>query len=341
MPSKESKKDMNTAKKDLAKKFGDGAVVILGEEEPIPVECISTGLISLDYAIRRPNAEKGMPIGGIPKGRITELFGPEGGGKSSLLMKIIAQMMKVSKRYAAYVDVEHTFDPIYARDLGVDTKNLAISQPSCGEEALDIVDTLVKSDAVDIVVVDSVAMLTPKVEIEAEIGDAHVGARARLVSQAIAKLVPVLQHHDVAVVFLNQLRDIIGFTGYGATTNTPCGRSLKHNASLRIEIKRMGMLKISDRNVGAQTKFRIAKNKLGSPFNETKVDLIFGRGFCEAGDLIDFGVEVGALRKSGATFEFAWSEEKFTNGREAFRKNLLESATLSLALQQEILKRVA
>jgi len=340
MPTKDAKKDLNVARKDLAKKFGDGAVMILGEEEPIPVECVSTGLLSLDYAIRRPNAEKGVSIGGIPKGRITELFGQEGSGKSTLVMKVIAEMMKVSKRYAALVDVEHTFDPVYGQALGIDTANLAISQPSCGEEALDIVDTLVKSDAVDIVVVDSVAMLTPKVEIEAEIGDSHVAARARLVSQAVAKLVPVLAGHNVAVVFINQLRDIIGFTGYGATTNTPCGRSLKHNASLRIEVKRMGMLKISDRIVGAQTKFRIAKNKLGSPFNETKADLMFGRGFCGAGDLIDFGVEVGALKKSGATFEFGWSEEKFTAGREAFRKALLESAELYQQLQKEIVNRL-
>lgn len=340
MPDKEVKKDLKDARADIKKKFGDGAIMLMGEEEPLAVEVISTGLMSLDYNIRCPDPTRNIPIGGIPKGRVTEIFGPDGGGKTTLLKKIIANAQGICKRYCALIDSEHTFDPEYARKLGVDVDSLLISQPGCGEEALEIADTLIKSNAVDLVAVDSAAMLTPKAEIEGEIGDAHVGGRARLLSQALSKFVSIIPKYDVAVIFTNQLRDKIGFTGYGPTTETPCGRSLKHNASLRIEIKRMGMLKISDRIVGVQTKFRIAKNKLGSPFKETKADLIFGRGFCPAGDLIDFGVEFGALSKSGASFECVWSKERFVSGREAFRKTLLENVVLYQQLEQEILKKL-
>lgn len=336
MPTKQAKSDLRDARKDLAKKFGDGAVMVLGEEESIAVPVVSTGLLSLDCAIRRPDPAKGVPLGGFPRGRITELFGSEGGGKSTLLMQIIAQANLICKRYAALVDVEHSFDEIYARALGVDVDNLIVSQPECGEEALEIVDTLVKSGSVDLVAVDSAAMLTPRSEIEGEMGDAHVGGRARLLTQAISKLVPVLQKHDVAVIFLNQLREKIGFNGYGPNTDTPCGRSLKHNASLRVEIKRLGMLKISDKIVGARTRFRIAKNKLGRPFLEAQADLIFGRGFCRQGDLIDYGVELGALKKAGASYEFG--DEKFTRGREVLRQSLIENMELAQRIEQAILK---
>lgn len=336
MPTKQAKSDLKDARKDLAKKFGEGAVMVLGEEESIAVPVVSTGLLSLDCAIRRPDLEKGVSLGGLPLGRITELFGSEGSGKSTLSMQLIAKANQTCKRYVALVDVEHTFDEIYAAKLGVDVENLIVSQPGCGEEALDVADTLIKSGAVDLVVIDSVAMLTPKAEIEGEIGDSHVGGRARLVTQAISKLVPILQKCDTAVVFINQLREKIGFNGYGPTTDTPCGRSLKHNASLRIEIKRLGMLKIGDKIVGARTRFRVAKNKLGSPFKEAQADLIFGRGFCRQGDLIDYGVELGALKKAGASYEFG--DEKFTRGREVLRQSLIENMELAQRIEQAILK---
>lgn len=340
MPTKDAKAGLKDARKDIQKKFGDGAVVLLGEEEPSHVPVITTGLLSLDYNIRHPNAEIGKEIGGIPRGRITELFGSEGGGKSTLLMQIFGYASRVSKRYCGLIDSEHTFDPEYAARLGVDIPNLAVSQPSCGEEALQIAETLIKSGSIDMLAIDSAAMLTPKAEIEGEIGDSHVGGRARLITQALSKLVPVITSHDVAVVFVNQLREQIGFSGWGDGTNTPGGRSLKHNASLRIEVRRVGMLKISEKIVGGRVRFRIAKNKLGAPFQETQADLIFGDGFSHEGDLIDFGVARGALRKSGATFEFGWSDERFTGGREAFRKVLLENIELAQTLEQEILKRL-
>lgn len=336
MPTKQAKSDLKDARRDLEKKFGPGTVMVLGEEEPVAVEVIPTGLLSLDFNIRRPDQARGVPIGGLPRGRITELFGSEGGGKSTLSMQVIAKANQICKRYVALVDVEHTFDEIYAAKLGVDVENLIVSQPGCGEEALDVADTLIKSGAVDLVVIDSVAMLTPKAEIEGEIGDSHVGGRARLVTQAISKLVPILQKCDTAVVFINQLREKIGYSGYGDPYDTPCGRSLKHNASLRIEIRRIGMLKISDKIVGARTRFRVAKNKLGSPFKETQGDLIFGRGFCREGDLIDFGVEMGVLKKAGASYEF--EDEKFIRGREVLRQNLIENLELAQRVEQAILK---
>jgi recombination protein RecA len=327
LPTKEARKDLKDARVDLKKKFGDGAVVLLGEEEPSHVPVITTGLISLDYAIRHPDPAEQRLIGGIPRGRITELFGPEGGGKSTLLMQIFGHASKVSKRYCALIDSEHTFDPDYAARLGVDVPNLVVSQPSCGEEALEIADRLIRSGSMDLVAIDSAAMITPKAEIEGEMGDAHVGGRARLLTQVISKLVPMITSHDVAVIFINQLREQIGYSGYGDGTNTPGGRSLKHNASLRIEVRRIGMLKISDKIVGGRVRFRIAKNKLGNPFQDTQADLIFGQGFSYEGDLIDFAVERGVMKKAGATYEFG--EEKWVRGREALRQVLIEDSDLA------------
>ena len=267
------------------------------------------------------------------------MFGPEGGGKSTLLLQIIGNVQRQSKRYCALIDSEHAFDPNYAASLGVDTDNLVVSQPGCGEEALDIAEGLIKSEATDLVAIDSAAMLTPRSEIEGEIGDSHVGGRARLVTQALSRLISIIPKYEVAVVFINQLRDIIGFSGYGDGTNTPCGRSLKHNASLRIEVKRIAALKIGDKIVGNRTRFRIAKVKIGgSPYQQTEADMLYGSGFSREGDLIDFGVSRDVLKKSGAKYEF--EDLEFTRGRESFRTAMLAEAELADRIYAAILTQL-
>jgi len=322
--------------KESEKKHGAGAVMLLGESEPVKVEVIPTGLVSLDYCIRQP--KDGIGMGGIPIGRVTELYGVESSGKSTLLLQVIGHAQRRFKRYCALIDSEHAFDPNYARSLGVDVENLVMSQPQCGEEALDIAESLIKSDVVDLLAVDSAAMLTPRAEIEGEIGDSHPGSRARMLTQALSRLVGILQNHHVAVVFINQLRDKIGFSGYGDPTMTPCGRSLKHNASLRIEVRRLGALKLSEKIVGFRTRFRIAKNKLGPPAKETQADMLFGQGFSYYGDLIDFAVERGVMKKAGATFELG--QQKFTRGREALREHLLENHEWRTALVEALMADV-
>lgn len=336
MPTKEANKNRKEAFKDVHKKFGSGSVVLLGEQEPSSVPVIPTGLISLDYNIRHPNPVRDIALGGIPRGRITEMFGPEGGGKSTLLLRLFAQARTYCKRYCALIDTEHAFDPKYAEALGVDIDNLVVAQPSCGEEALEIANTLIESDSVDVLGIDSAAMLTARADLEAEMGDIKVGSRARLVTQALSKFIVTVPKHEVAVIFVNQVREQIGYSGYGDGTNTPCGRSLKHNASLRIETRRIGMLKISDKVVGGRIRFRIVKSRLDGPYRDSQTDLIFGEGFSAEGDLIDFAVERGVIKKSGATFE--WSGGKFTRGREAFREMLVSDPQIAQGITATVME---
>jgi recombination protein RecA len=309
----------------VEKQFGKGAVMTLGDDEDAePVSAISTGSLALDLA---------TGIGGIPRGRIVEIYGPESSGKTTLALHAIAQAQRAGGT-AAFVDAEHALDVAYARGVGVETEKLLISQPDTGEQALDITEMLVRSGAVDLVVIDSVAALTPKAELEGEMGDAHMGLQARLMSQALRKLTAVAYRGGTTLVFLNQLRQKIGVT-FGSPETTTGGNALKFYASMRFDVRRIGQVKIGDEPVGGRTRVKVVKNKCAPPFTEAEFEIRWGIGIDATSELIDLGIARGLIDKSGNHLSFAGSA--LGNGRERSRESLAQSQELRNTLRQAIM----
>ena len=308
----------------VEKQFGKGAVMTLGEdEETEPVSAISTGSLALDLA---------TGIGGIPRGRIVEIYGPESSGKTTLALHAIAQAQRAGGT-AAFIDAEHALDVAYARGVGVETEKLLISQPDTGEQALDITEMLVRSGAVDLVVIDSVAALTPKAELEGEMGDSHMGLQARLMSQALRKLTAVAYRGGTSLVFLNQLRQKIGVT-FGSPETTTGGNALKFYASMRFDVRRIGQVKVGDEPVGGRTRVKVAKNKCAPPFTEAEFEIRWGIGIDALSELLDLGIARGLIDKSGNHLSFAGSP--LGNGRERSRDTLASNADLQNTLRQAI-----
>lgn len=313
MATQEKERAIDAAFKQIEKQFGKGAIMRLGEERAeVAIEAIPTGSLALDAA---------LGIGGVPRGRVVEIFGPEAGGKTTLALHIIAEAQKRGG-VAAFIDAEHALDPAYSRHLGVDTDNLLISQPDTGEQALEIAEVLVRSGGVDVIVVDSVAALVPKAEIEGEMGDAHVGLQARLMSQALRKLTGVISKSRTCSVFVNQIRYKIGVM-FGSPTTTPGGLALKFHSSVRMEIRRIASIKVGENTVGSRTRVRVVKNKLAPPFKDAEFDIYYGEGISREGDLLDLAVANGVVEKSGTWFSY--KGDRLGQGRENVRAFLKEN----------------
>lgn len=325
--SNEKAKALEQAISQIEKQFGKGTIMKFSERPVQDVAAIPTGSVSLDIAIG---------VGGIPRGRIVELFGPESSGKTTLAQHIIAELQKAGGN-AAFIDAEHALDPEYARKIGVDIDNLLISQPDSGEQALDIAETLVRSGAIDIIVIDSVAALVPRAEIEGEMGDAHVGLQARLMSQALRKLTAISSRSRTAVIFINQLREKIGVM-FGNPETTPGGRALKFYASLRLDIRRTETLKRGEEAVGNRVKVKVVKNKVAPPFGLANFDIIFGEGISKEGDILDLGAEHGLVEKTGAWF--AYQGQRIGQGREAAKAFLKENREIAQALEQALREKL-
>ncbi|MBQ7675651.1 MAG: recombinase RecA [Campylobacter sp.] len=318
------KKTLDAALKSIDKAFGKGTLVRLGDKQVEPIDSISTGSVGLDIA---------LGIGGVPKGRIVEIYGPESSGKTTLTLHIIAECQKAGG-ICAFVDAEHALDVKYAANLGVDTDNLYVSQPDFGEQALDIVETLARSGAIDLIVVDSVAALTPKTEIEGDMGDTHVGLQARLMSQALRKLTGVVHKMGTTVIFINQIRMKIGQMGYGSPETTTGGNALKFYASVRIDIRKIATLKQNEESIGNRVKAKVVKNKVAPPFKVAEFDVMFGEGISSEGEIIDYGVKLDIVDKSGAWFSY--KDTKLGQGRENSKAFLKENKEV----REEILNAI-
>lgn len=307
---------------NIEKTYGKGSIMKLGDGVINEIESIPTGALSLDYA---------LGIGGIPRGRVTEIYGPESSGKTTLCLHVVAEAQKAGGM-AAFIDAEHALDVNYAKRLGVDTGNLLISQPDFGEQALEITDTLVRSNALDIIVIDSVAALVPRSEIEGEMGDATMAVQARLMSQALRKLTGAISKSKTAVIFINQLRSKIGVM-FGNPETTTGGNALKFYASLRLDIRRIAAIKDGTDVIGNRTRVKIVKSKVAPPFKEVEFDILYNEGISKSGDLIDLGTNIGIIKKSGAWFTF---EEDRYQGREQFRQKVVEDQKLYAKLQKDV-----
>lgn len=307
----------------IKQRFGDGAIMRLGEAKTMEVDSVPTGCLSLDLA---------LGIGGVPRGRIIEIFGPESSGKTTLAQHIVAEVQKLGG-LAAFVDAEHALDPEYAQKIGVNINELFISQPDTGEQALEIVETLVRSNAVDVIVVDSVAALTPRAEIEGDMGDSHMGLQARLMSQALRKLAAIVSKSKTTVIFINQIRMKIGVM-FGNPETTPGGNALKFYASVRIDIRRSAQIKQGEQIVGNRTKVKIVKNKVAPPFRTCEFDIMYNEGISIAGDLLDLSVPYGILKKSGSNYYFG--EEKLGLGRENAKLYLREHPEVQATIRTQI-----
>lgn len=322
---KEKLKALQMALSQIEKSYGKGAVMRLGEKGvSVEVEAIPTGSLSLDIA---------TGIGGVPRGRVVEIFGPEGSGKTTLALSIIAQAQK-NGGLCAFIDTEHALDPSYARDLGVEVENLYISQPDTGEQALDIAEIMTRSGALDVFVVDSVAALVPRVEVEGEMGEAQIGVQARLMSQALRKLASVIHKSQTCAIFTNQIRYKIGVGAFANPETTPGGLALKFYASLRLEIRRIGSLKKGDETIGNRTKVKVVKNKLAPPFKEAEFDIIYGKGILREGEIIDLGVDLGIIQKSGTWLSYG--EVKLGQGREQAIDFLSKNPKISQEIENKI-----
>ena len=317
-------KSLDLAIKQIDKQFGKGTILRFGDKEIEPIESISTGSIGLDIA---------LGIGGVPKGRIIEIYGPESSGKTTLTLHIIAQCQK-NGGICAFVDAEHALDPGYAKNLGVDIDNLYISQPDFGEQALDVVETLARSGAVDLIVVDSVAALTPKNEIDGEMGDQHVGLQARLMSQALRKLTGVVHKMGATVIFINQIRMKIGAMGYGTPETTTGGNALKFYASVRLDVRKVATLKQSEQPIGNRTRVKVVKNKVAPPFKQAEFDVMYGEGVSREGEIIDYGIKLDIIEKSGAWLSY--NNAKLAQGRENAKAKLKEDSALSDEINAKI-----
>jgi recombination protein RecA len=324
-PAADKKKALETCLAQIDKTYGKGTVMRLGQNTGIVVESIPTGSLSLDLA---------LGIGGVPKGRIIEVYGPESSGKTTLALHVVAEAQKRGGE-VAYIDAEHAMDPSYARALGVDIDSMLISQPDTGEQGLEICEALVRSGAIDVVVVDSVAALTPKAEIEGEMGDAHVGLLARLMSQALRKLAGSIAKTNCIVIFINQLREKVGVT-YGSPEVTTGGRALKFYASVRIEVRRIESIKSSGEIIGNRTRAKIVKNKVAPPFKEAEFDIMYGEGISKVGEIVDLAVKLEIIQKSGSWYSMG--ETRIGQGRDAAKKYLRDNPEICQQVEEEIRK---
>src|ERR671921_729196 len=325
---KERTRAIDIAVGQIEKQFGKGSIMRLGQRNAIaPIEAISTGSISIDYA---------LGIGGMPRGRVIEIYGPESSGKTTLALQVIAEAQKTGGM-AAFVDAEHALDAAYAQKLGIDLENLLVSQPDNGEQALEIVELLIRSNSVDVVVVDSVAALVPRAEIEGEMGDAQMGLQARLMSQALRKLTGVVSKSKTTLIFINQLREKIGVM-FGSPETTTGGRALKFYASVRIDIRRIASIKDGDQVIGGRTRVKVVKNKVAPPFREAEFDVMYGEGISREGDLLDLAVEKRIVEKSGAWF--AYSGERLGQGRENAKQFLKENVQLRASIEERVRKEL-
>lgn len=326
---KAREKALNLALEQIEKKYGRGAIMRLSKNQPLEkIAAIPTGALPLDLA---------LGIGGVPRGRVIELFGTEGGGKTTLSLHIIAEAQKMGGE-AAFIDVEHAMDPAYAKELEVDLDHLLISQPDSGEQALEITEALVRSGAIDVIVIDSVAALVPRAEIEGEMGDAQVGLQARLMSQALRKLTSVISKSNTCVIFINQIRMKIGMMGYGSPETTPGGRALKFYSTVRMDIRRIGAIKEGPNIIGNRTVVKIAKNKVAPPFRRAEFDIIYGKGISKEGCILDLALEKGIIQKSGAWFSY--KKNKIGQGREGVRSFLKKSPKVAQEIEKEIKKQI-
>ena len=317
-------KALATALAQIDKSFGKGSVMRLGDETRPPVAVIPTGSTALDVA---------LGIGGLPRGRIVEIYGPESSGKTTVALHAVASAQKAGG-HAAFIDAEHALDPVYAKALGVDTDNLLVSQPDTGEQALEITDMLIRSGGLDIIVVDSVAALVPKAEIEGEMGDSHVGLQARLMSQALRKITGALSATGTTAIFINQLREKIGVF-FGSPETTTGGKALKFYASVRIDVRRIETLKEAGAPVGNRTRAKVVKNKMAPPFKQAEFDIVYGKGISREGSIIDMGVEAGIVRKSGSWFTYG--DDQLGQGKENVRQFLVDNPELANEIEQKIL----
>ena len=321
--SNDREKALDVALAAIDKQFGKGSIMRMGEKGSMAIEAIQTGALALDVA---------LGVGGLPRGRVVEIFGPESSGKSTLAMHVVAEAQR-NGGICAYIDAEHAMDPIYARAIGVDIDQLLISQPDTGEQALEIADMLVRSGAIDVVVIDSVAALTPRAEIEGEMGDTHVGLQARLMSQALRKLTGNLNKTNTIMIFINQLREKIGVM-FGSPETTPGGRALKFYASVRLDIRRIESIKDGTEIVGNRTRVKVVKNKVAPPFRQAEFDIMYGKGISREGSLLDMAVDMGIIKKSGAWFTY--DGEQLGQGRENAKHFLSENPEIMVEVSEKV-----
>ena len=319
------KKSLELAIKQIDKAFGKGTLSRLGDKEVIPTEAISTGSLGLDLA---------LGVGGLPKGRVIEIYGPESSGKTTLTLHAIAEAQKAGG-VCAFIDAEHALDVKYAKDIGVDIDNLLVSQPDFGEQALEILETVIRSGAVDLVVVDSVAALTPKVEIDGDMDDQQVGVQARLMSKALRKITGLLSKMNCTVIFINQIRMKIGMTGYGSPETTTGGNALKFYSSVRLDIRRIATLKQGENSIGNRVKVKVVKNKVAAPFKQAEFDIMFGEGISKTGELVDYGVKLDIIDKAGAWFSYG--DTKIGQGRENSKVFLRDNPAIAKEIEDKIL----
>ena len=324
----DKEKALATALANIEKQFGNGAIMRLGENVTMNVDKISTGSLSLDVA---------LGIGGVPKGRIVEIYGPESSGKTTIALHIAAEAQKAGGT-AAFIDVEHALDPIYAGALGVDIDSLLVSQPDTGEQAMEICEALVRSGAIDVIVVDSVAAMVTRAEIEGEMGDSHVGQQARLMSQALRKLTGSIGKTNTVVVFINQLREKVGVM-YGNPETTPGGRALKYYASVRIDVRRVESLKQGGEVVGNRTRAKVVKNKVAPPFREAEFDIMFGQGISKVGEILDIGVNMGIVQKSGSWFSYG--DVRLGQGRDNIKEYFIQHPELAQEIEEKVFAKLA
>ena len=319
----EKKKALEAAMSQIEKQFGKGSVMKLGEFKAMEIEAIPTGALSLDMA---------LGIGGVPRGRIIEVFGPESSGKTTLALHAIAEAQKLGGE-AAFIDAEHALDPVYAKHLGVDIDNLIVSQPDTGEQALEIAEALTRSGAIDVIVVDSVAALVPKAEIDGDMGDAHVGLQARLMSQALRKLAGVINKSKTVIIFINQLREKVGIM-FGNPETTPGGRALKFYASVRLDIRKIENIKQDGEVIGNRARVKVIKNKVAPPFREAEFDIIYGKGISKEGNILDLAVNLNIIEKAGAWFSY--NGEKIGQGRENAKQYLMDNPKIMNEIEGKI-----
>ena len=319
------KKSLELAIKQIDKAFGKGTLIRLGDKEVTPTEAISTGSLGLDLA---------LGVGGLPKGRVIEIYGPESSGKTTLTLHAIAEAQKAGG-VCAFIDAEHALDVGYAKNLGVDTDNLLVSQPDFGEQALEILETVIRSGAVDLVVIDSVAALTPKVEIDGDMDDQQVGVQARLMSKALRKITGLLSKMNCTVIFINQIRMKIGMTGYGSPETTTGGNALKFYSSVRLDIRRIATLKQGENSIGNRAKVKVVKNKVAAPFKQAEFDIMFGEGISKTGELVDYGVKLDIIDKAGAWFSYG--DTKIGQGRENSKIFLRDNPAIAKEIEDKIL----